>query len=122
MIAVYDTLSDYLVKPEKPEYIPPKVYDDIQITEMLDFHQFLEKVVRASFLAKASPILPVCHLFLFGSQWKLEKSQKCSSQWNSWDSIMATVRATDTLFIVRSFPSNKDLFCLCVDIPEIFYW
>lgn len=120
MIAVYDTLSDYLVKPEKPEYIAPKMYNDVQITEMLDFHGILEKVVSpAAIDFWTSSILP-CHLF--SSPWKLEKSRKCSSQWNSWDSIMAMVRATDTLFIARSCSSSKDPFCLCVGILEIFYW
>ena len=45
MIAVYDTLSDYLVKPEKPDHVAPVAYPAIEITETLNFDQILEKVV-----------------------------------------------------------------------------
>ena len=45
MIAVYDTLSDYLVKPEKPDHVAPVAYPTIEITETLNFDQILEKVV-----------------------------------------------------------------------------
>jgi len=44
MIAVYDTLSDYLVKPEKPDHVAPVAYPAIEITETLNFDQILEKV------------------------------------------------------------------------------
>ena len=45
MIAVYDTLSDYLVKPERPEYVPPLAYPDIKVTEMLTYQQIIDQVV-----------------------------------------------------------------------------
>ena len=45
MIAVYDTLSDYLVKPDRPEHVTPIAYPEIQISETLTFDQILDKVV-----------------------------------------------------------------------------
>ena len=45
MIAVYDTLSDYLVKPDRPEHVAPIAYPEIQISETLTFDQILDKVV-----------------------------------------------------------------------------
>ena len=54
MIAVYDTLSDYLIKPERPQYIPPVAYASVAITEMLTYHQILDQVVRSYPAGKSS--------------------------------------------------------------------
>ena len=46
MIAEYDTLSQYIAKPERPEYVAPKAYPDALVTEMLSLEQIISNVVR----------------------------------------------------------------------------
>ena len=46
MISAYDTLSDILMKPERPDYVAPTIYPDVQVSEMLSFQQILDQVVR----------------------------------------------------------------------------
>ena len=38
MIAVYDTLSDYLIKPERPQYIPPVAYTKVNYRENIIYN------------------------------------------------------------------------------------
>lgn len=45
MIAVYDTLSDYLTKPDRPAYVGPVAYQQAEIRQMLTFQQILDQVV-----------------------------------------------------------------------------
>ena len=46
MIAAYDTLSQYVSKPERPAFVAPKAYPDALVTEMLSLEQIISNVVR----------------------------------------------------------------------------
>ncbi len=46
MIAAYDILAEDLVKPERPEIIPPTIYQTVVMDEFLDFETIVSNVVR----------------------------------------------------------------------------
>ncbi len=45
MIAAYDPLANSLVKPDRPEIVPPVAYDNVQMTEFVAYNDFIVQVV-----------------------------------------------------------------------------
>lgn len=48
MIAAYDILSEDLVKPERPEIVPPTIYQTVIMDEYLDFETIVSNVVSVT--------------------------------------------------------------------------
>ena len=57
MIAAYDHLANVITKPERPEYVPPQVYPDVKLNQVLTFEQLLDNVVSITLISLKSKVL-----------------------------------------------------------------